>query len=410
MVPDDWDMLLLLQYIQLHENTTTFFYARLVGPSIVPGFTERLNRTVYILKYKVPLPGIYSMQIAVDYGAVPSIGDQPDLHYLMDNDVYFEGKDIPGSPFKVLVQAFGSQGRASEDLPTCTGPSIGIGGHWALKTNTSCATPVPFVQATYIWQPTNCKLPDWDCLHSTAALGRCYNTKRLKIFFIGDSLMRIQWHQFKSAYGFKPPFLDGTEFYDISDGLALRLSDASRAIDAAVAYQNSIGNASIWFNSGLHDMAKYCASSFRTWRVSKGLEEKYNCTQLYIKTMKAFIEIVEKSNFHGSKIFRLTPASAMRYGNTQIRWANFLRSEQSFITSRYVVQHFNEHVVSLFEQAGWLLVDAYENTLSRPERAEVTGGAGAFIHFADDIVDLHNKQALALQTWNDCPDIYKIFC
>jgi hypothetical protein len=75
-----------------------------------------------------------------------------------------------------------------------------------------------------------------------------------------------------------------------------------------------------------------------------------------------------------------------------------------------MIEAFNKHVTPLFRAAGWSVVDAYASTAARPDRTEIANKGGGFVHFEKDVVDLHNRQMMAVGLMQRCPEVMREEC
>ncbi len=106
----------------------------------------------------------------------------------------------------------------------------------------------------------------------------------------------------------------------------------------------------------------------------------------------------------GIKVFRTTAAAWLRYGNHRINWFDTVRNAQIFVRNWYSVVKVNEIAVPIFEKAGWLIIDAFQSSIGRPDHTEKNSN-GAFFHFEHEVPDLHNHQFLSIILVQMCPDV-----
>jgi hypothetical protein len=83
----------------------------------------------------------------------------------------------------------------------------------------------------------------------------------------GDSLMGIQLRHFFEVWADTNQWGKRIWAYmaDTSGGLAMTGAEVNATIEAAALHEKETGGATaIWFNSGLHDIDKYCGQG--RWR------------------------------------------------------------------------------------------------------------------------------------------------
>jgi hypothetical protein len=196
-----------------------------------------------------------------------------------------------------------------------------------------------------------------------------------------------------------------TRFQAINGGLRVRMGDIERAIDGLAECAAAGGCTPVLaFNSGLHDLDKYCMASMADWRRGQGYEEpdNYDCVQSYHDRLQHVIDYAEVAGLGGVKVFRSTTAAWLKFGNWRVNWTEH-QDMQPFTQSWHTVEGFNSIAVPLFRAAGWHVVDGFQSTVGRPDHTEVTSSNGAFVHFEDEVCDLHNQQMLALIVGHLCP-------
>ena len=204
-----------------------------------------------------------------------------------------------------------------------------------------------------------------------------------------------------------------TRFQAINGGLRMRMGDIERAIDGLAECQTAPGcTPALHFNSGLHDLDKYCLAHMAGWRAEQGYEdpENYDCVASYRERLQHVIGYAEAAGLGGVKVFRSTTAAWLKFGNWRVNWTEHA-GLQPFTQSWHTVAGFNGIAAPLFKAAGWHIVDGFQSTVGRPDHTEVTSSNGAFVHFEDEVCDLHNRQMLALimgqlcpGAWSECDD------
>lgn len=85
-------------------------------------------------------------------------------------------------------------------------------------------------------------------------------------FMFGDSVMLIQIRELKKQYngtGQYGRWLE-VEGVHLNSGLPVNMAKANASIESAALYHKATGGAAaIWFNSGLHDIDKFCGTAWR---------------------------------------------------------------------------------------------------------------------------------------------------
>ena len=285
--------------------------------------------------------------------------------------VAYEGHPIPGSPFNVFVTANPS---VPARQPRCQPHELGtrLGG-WVLQTQPRRpGLPVNFTGAGHAWEPAGCRLPEYGCLLAAARSGRLQAclpaARRVRLLMIGDSLTRKQMNALVRALGeevvgegedFQQTTANSvfdTRFQAINGGLRARMPDIERAIDGLAQCQASGEcHPALHFNSGLHDLDKYCAEFMAGWRREQGYEGAsggFDCLQSYREGLQHVIQYAAAAGLAGLKSFRTSTAAWLKFGNWRVDWPAH-RQLQPFTQSWYTVERFNAEAVPLFKEAGW---------------------------------------------------------
>lgn len=240
------------------------------------------------------------------------------------------------------------------------------------------------------------------------------------IYAIGDSVTRVQAQSLADLLGEK--ILGEGETYtqlthhtifDIhfqatNEGLIPRMVFIKKSIDRLIECQHSGTCAPvIQFNSGLHDLDKYCGNLEHQigFRQGLGLPENFDCITSYVTHLQEVADYVTNSGFEGVKVFRTTTAAWLKFGNYQVNWFDpDKREEQVFISNWLSVVKFNELAVPIFIKAGWHIIDGFQNSIGRPDHTERTTG-GALVHFDHEVPDTHNHQLLSIVLEYLCPKV-----
>ena len=358
------------------------------------------------------------LDIVVEFS---SIIKNNSLAFYKQNCTY-EGRPIPGSPFEVIV------GPNNEQRPphtTCSGHDIGTApGTWVLSDlPEDHASPVTFTSANFTWVPDSCRLPDLTCMiaSSSRVKAACLPAGHTAmIYAIGDSVTRVQAQSLANLLqerieGEGETYTQETQhtIFDIhfqatNDGMIPRMVFIKQSIDRLVVCQRSGScHPVIHFNSGLHDLDKYCGGLAHqiSFRQGVGLDESFDCITSYMTLLQQVIDYVDASGFDGVKVFRTTTAAWLKFGNYHVNWfASDKRDEQVFISNWLSVMSFNELAIPIFERAGWRIIDGFQSTIGRPDHTERTPG-GALVHFDREVPDAHNHQLLSIILEEYCPEV-----
>ncbi len=336
----------------------------------------------------------------------------------------YEGRPIPGSPFEVRVAP---NSRHAAPQRTCTGAELGNApGSWVLADvpkDREHSNPVNFTTASFTWAPDTCRLPDLKCMvaASTRAISTCLPADHAVIIYaIGDSVTRVQAQSLADILGERiegegETYTQRTQrtmfhvlFQATNNGMMSRMSDIKQSIDRLLQCQHKGAcTPVIHFNSGLHDLDKYCGNVGHqiAFRQDAGLGADFDCITSYVSLLQEVIQYVAASGFQGVKVFRTTTAAWLKFGNSQVDWFHpDYRDEQVFISNWLSVVRFNELAVPLFKKAGWHIIDGFQSSIGRPDHAEKKQG-GAMVHFDHEVPDAHNQQLLSIVLEELCPHV-----
>ena len=334
----------------------------------------------------------------------------------------YEGRAVPGSPFVITVAPNPNLKRPQN---MCRRAELGTApGSWVL-TNVSDdhAGPVDFTTANFSWLPDTCKLPGLDCIvaASKQTTGTCLGARRtVMVYAIGDSVTRVQAQSLANLLGEVirgegETYIQETHntIFDIhfqatNDGMIPRMVFIKQAIDRLAGCHSS-GDCIpvIHFNSGLHDLDKYCGDLEHQvgFRESHCMGKDFDCIKSYTSHLQQVIDYVNEVGLDGIKIFRTTTAAWLKFGNHQVNWFSpDKREEQVFISNWLSVIKFNQLAVPVFEKAGWHIIDGFQSSIGRPDHAERTPG-GALVHFDHEVPDAHNHQLLSIVFEELCPQV-----
>jgi len=362
------------------EGQEMLFYGRLIGPSLVwVNITREEPPCRYSATFTVFVPGDYRLEIVKEYCGVPWTGDDPDWYA----DRSFVG-ELVGSEeaFRVFVtdvNAHRNEHRNEQiEKRQCTADERGQ-GYWALQ---NCTTEISYKSATWKWYPkANCEFESFQN-------SRLNEFKPSQILFIGDSVTRLCADRMKKIL----PTTWTLKDHQISPHtfVGLDTSGAMPAIESA-----SKGMDVVILNSGLHDYHGRTASKAMPRPYARRLPNWD--PEAYKRNLRAAMDSVE--NGAGStalKIFRTTTAGWMKWGNY---WGDFGGSEvahieQKFWTSWHACVMLNRIASEvLAERHGWVVIDGFQPSVSRPDNVIHPGG-GAFIHPGFEVMDTLNELIL----------------
>lgn len=336
----------------------------------------------------------------------------------------YEGRAIPSSPFEVSVAP---NKRHEPSQRPCTGAELGTArGTWHLADMPiDHRGPVNFTAANFSWIPDDCRLPDLTCLiaASAKAKGGCLPSgHRAMIFMIGDSVTRVQAQSLgdlltERIEGVGETYTQTTQhtifdvhFQATNDGMIPRMVFIKQSIDRLLDCQHA-GTCTpvLHFNSGLHDLDKYCGGLPHqiSFRKGVGLGEDFDCITSYVSLLQEVIDYVGATDYNGIKVFRTTTAAWLKFGNYRVNWLESdKRDEQVFISNWLSVVKFNELAIPLFQKADWHILDGFQSSIGRPDHTERTPG-GALVHFDHEVPKTHNHQLLSIIFEGLCPEVLK---
>eukprot|EP00747_Dinoflagellata_sp_TGD_P214757 gnl/TRDRNA2_/TRDRNA2_87564_c0_seq1.p1 gnl/TRDRNA2_/TRDRNA2_87564_c0~~gnl/TRDRNA2_/TRDRNA2_87564_c0_seq1.p1 ORF type:complete len:286 (+),score=3.21 gnl/TRDRNA2_/TRDRNA2_87564_c0_seq1:69-860(+) len=240
-----------------------------------------------------------------------------------------------------------------------------------------------FSHAPFHWKPTDCKI------EPTALSIDRLRHRSLKWFVFGDSNMGdeiahlnqlIQIHNL-------PWTIEPTSLCRGGGKLGgLNIRRFFHVFQRAKTYNDS--NTVMYFNSGLHDYFWPCLRP-RDATYEKTLspvdDSKPKCLDAYSNHISE-IEAMFR-DFKGVKVFRLTTAAWLKWGNVNVDWGKW-KYEQSIHASRYALPYFNRRASSILCKAGnWICIDAYAMTLPRPDATQddAPHTPQGFVHWRRDI-------------------------
>eukprot|EP00980_Cylindrotheca_fusiformis_P005013 scaffold1062_cov130-Cylindrotheca_fusiformis.AAC.19 len=330
------------------EKASSLFFLRAYGPSVISGIVENKGGGLYTMKFRPMDPGIYTIEVVLSFSNPLAF----ELFPLPDNleEPGYEGYLLPGFPFKIDVGSNNDR-KASvnshcsfDQLVEDSADSARSKARWNViskangqgyhsrtmndpvseagyKANTNSIG----IQMSYDYSP-NCTLIPSSTFEEKGLshpFHKC-SEKELKVIFIGDSVMRVQWNRFDELVtGIPYVTTDYINLYggyrrcerfgpDIKTKLQTIYEKAPNAAKAII------------FNTGLHDIHRLCGREWvedRTKYLDPGvLASNFSCIFEYRAIVKDFADLIYRQS-SDLKIFQSSTAAWPKYGNYGIQWS-----------------------------------------------------------------------------------------
>jgi hypothetical protein len=389
------------------------FFVRAYGPAILPGLVTDHGNGTYDVTFLFFDKGLYTVEVVMAFSSHPAWSAFP-----VQNEPAYEGYLLPGFPIQVHV--LDQQDKKSNKNNDKHAPLTGMSnktklhscnmsmltetsthsalasGRWVVrKTNIQdayVANQSLFSQQATLeryqmgetslgmdmeYVPTSCSLmparatKDPRTLDSCRERGQKYDNnnhtnRSLHVIFIGDSNFRLQHAMFNNFFG---RTLETTRI-TTEGGLVVTLPDIQKRLQelAVVAATDYF----VIFNSGLHDLDKFCQKSWRKFRaplIHNVSDEEFSCVQLYRESLTELVTAVAAFPAR-LRVWQTTTAGWPKWGNYGVAWP--ADQWQVLPVDPTAVAHFNNvawEVLQPFSNE-IAVMDAYWLTLSRPDHRE----------------------------------------
>jgi hypothetical protein len=386
-----------------HEDCpkgNSLFFLRAYGPSVISGIVVNEGGGLYTMKFQPMDPGMYTVEVVLAFSSPQAF----DLFPLPDNvpEPGYEGYLLPGFPFEINVgdtdktkQVAGAPkahckfSHLVEDsavsalskarwnvISKANGPdydSMTINdpvSQAGYKANTNSIG----IQMSYDYAPDCTLIPT----HAFEKQGFSHpfhqcGEKELKVVFIGDSVMRVQWNRFDELVKDIPKIT--TDYINLYGGYRRceKLGpDIKSKLETIYGKAPNAAKAII-FNTGLHDIHRLCgrewADDRKEYMDQDVLASKFSCLAEYRTIIKDFADLIKRVPAD-LRIFQSTTAAWPKYGNYGIQWsfgAQLLPLDPSFVSpfndiAYDVLKAYNDKIQ---------IMDGYWITYPRPDNREV---------------------------------------
>ncbi|CAJ1967057.1 unnamed protein product [Cylindrotheca closterium] len=376
----------------------SLFFLRAYGPSVISGVTMTKDEGQYEMVFRPLDSGMYTVEVVLSFSSPPPFDSFP-LSPGVSEPAY-EGYLLPGFPIRIDVGD--SKGRGEEAaVPLCTfrqleetsSNSALSKARWRVdsKTNgigyTSSADGTKVseegykknknsigIQMSYDYSPSCALLTSrpFEKQGSSHPFNQCEN-KDIKVIFIGDSVMRVQWNRFDELVKEIPSV--STDYINLYGGYRMcERQDPNIKQKLHKIYAKSESSAkAIIFNTGMHDIHRLCGSEWtedrKNYIKESVLASDFSCVREYGFIIKDFANWI--SNVPADlRVFQSTTSAWPKYGNFGIQWpygAQLLPLDSSF------VMPFNEIAFNILQEYRTTvqIMDGFWITHSRPDNREV---------------------------------------
>jgi len=350
----------------------------------------------------IPLdPGVYTVEVVLSFSSPNAFSSFP-LASGTPEPAY-EGYLLPGFPIRINVNinSANTGGRTNDAVPLCSfrqlvetspnsvlskarwhvdskanerGYTSSLAGKRVSKEGYKQSTNSIGIQMSYDYSP-NCTLlasRSFQKQGSSHPFHQC-ESKDIKVIFIGDSVMRVQWNRFDELVKGIPSV--STDYISLYGGYRMcerQDPTISQKLDAIYAKsENSVK--AIIFNTGMHDIHRLCGSEWfedrKNYIDESVLSADFSCMREYESIIKDFADLIS-SVPADLKIFQSTTSAWPKYGNYGIQWpfgAQLLPLDSSFVAP------FNEIAFTVLREYHKTIqiMDGFWITHSRPDNREV---------------------------------------
>jgi hypothetical protein len=404
----------------------SLFFVRAYGPAILPGLVTDHGNGTYDVTFLPFDQGLYTVEVVLAFSSHPAWSDFP-VRY----EPAYEGYLLPGFPLQVHVVEQQEKNNNNKhapltvmssktQLPSCnmsmltetSTHSALASGRWVVRkmnmqdpyvnprSSSQKATLQRYqmgetslgVDMEYV--PTSCSLMPVRAIKDPRTLDNCRerdqrfdnnnnnnnnksNTNRsLHVIFIGDSNFRLQHQMFDRFFGQRK--LE-TTWITTKGGMVVTLANIHKRLqELAVAAKASTETSAtttdyfVIFNSGLHDLEKFCRKNWRAHRaplIHNVSDDDFSCVQLYRESLTELVTAVAAFPAR-LRVWQTTTAGWPKWGNYGVAWP----------ADRWQVLPADPTAVAHWNNVAWevlqpfsneiAVMDAYWLTLSRPDHCE----------------------------------------
>lgn len=376
------------------------FFLRAYGPSVISGVVVNEGAGLYKMKFRPMDAGIYTIEVVLAFSNPHGI----DVFPLSDNleEPGYEGYSLPGFPFEIKVGDNDETNKSNgalkahckfERLVEDSAISARIKARWKVirKANgpgyNSMTMNDPIsadgyrensnsigIQMSYDYSPNCTLIPSqaFEKQGSSHPFHQC-GEKELKVVFIGDSVMRVQWNRFDELVEEIPTVT--TDYINLYGGYRRceKLGPEIKGKLETIYAKNPNAAKAIIFNTGLHDIHRLCGREWVEDRTDymdpNTLASNFSCLAEYTSIINDFAELI----YHvpaDLRIFQSSTAAWPKYGNYGIQWslgAQRLPLDPSFVLPFNVIAY---DILKAYSEKIQIM-DGYWITYARPDNREV---------------------------------------
>ena len=355
------------------HNSNAHFYARMYGPSVLPGYVTALGNGEYEVIFFPQDAGVYSIEVVLTFSSTPDFVEFP-----VANVPGYEGYLLPGFPLQQTVIEDSSTPATTATttetrLPFCSAKELELNdmfdglerGRWKVIEKHE-ATPESPLGITMDYQPSKCSIATTpqildQCLYSHVAA----TYKPLRLILVGDSVMGLQYQQIQEMG------IAGVELsyiYTTTGGLEASYQNITTQLTSLIKPDEE---RMVLFNSGMHDIMLVFNQ-----RHNVSNDEQYYRTYHYRQALAKLTNFLATYPA-SSKVFQLTTAAWPLWGNWGFPWP--INRHQHFIMSTHWAEQYNRiamHVIQQQQQqqqsSNIKVMDAYWMSLARPDNREIS--------------------------------------
>ena len=400
-------------------------FARALGPGLEANFSSERANGSYAIELELRDPGAWHVEVIVEFSHAP----RTSRRFPSDggnSDPSYEGYPIRGSPFAIELPA-SEQPAAPLAVCNTSAQAAAYRGRWRLSRRAVVSSDdevrtqrrlapkeEPIAHAgrldlRFEHVGAGCQLMDPrrllnDCGDGSWRGGGASNWRPPHVVLLGDSTMRMQylalhtWLLEQQLSGWR------LSYVELLDGMAVNLARALATMRAVAADTDAnTHRLVVHFNSGLHDIDKYCGNMgwAKAFRKSHGFAlDTGDCVAEYgvrLGTLRDGVRALAPA----LAVFRTSTAGWPKWGNWGFAFNNAASAAQPYTSSPRFVSRFNAeaHRVmadSAAAAADVVVLDAFAPSLPRADHTQrTTLEIGKhMVHHGREVVVLQNLQLL----------------
>lgn len=385
------------------------FYLRAYGPAVITGVILDNKDGSYFISFYPHDPGTYTVEVVLAFSNTPEWNSFPPENKFGANvEPMYEGFLVPGFPRQIQVHPQLKKENTKVRKQICTLDQLTESnsysafrkGRWVVvdtirSKSHRLATPNPnkitlsgyqaghnSLGVTMDYEPNDCALLPMKSIFKDNKtepniLDKClldigiHTSKKvsIRLILIGDSVMLGEERFMKTVLNTEVAKNLKIEYLDTSKGLYFTLNSTIDKLEK-IKQQNPKERRFIYFNTGLHDTDRMCATYTTISRNDMDVERgSFVCLEMYRKLMQKLVVYLGEypAEF---RVFRSTTAGWLRYGNFGFSWKP--AGKQGFATSPNFVVKLNEIAFDVINSSGYPIdiIDGFWITLPRPDNTE----------------------------------------